>query len=312
MRNSLIPPLCIVSAMMVLAISDNFIWMISDKMSVWQYHAVRAAMILPMMFAVIAAVGQASSIRVKRPGAVAARAFFTVSALMLYFAAIPAVGVSLAAAGLFTSPVFVVLISMLVFREHVGWQRIVGVALGFVGVCLVLEIATQPLRVMAIAPMLGGLLYGLNVIWTRRYCRQETSGALAFWNMAAFLLLGSAGMLLAPLLAGLIGHIEGTEFATMSVRAPTTRELAIVAAMGIAGATGMVLLAKGYASAPSTFAALFDYSFLFWVPFFAWLLRGEILNLSIAVGMAMIILAGVFGVLGSSTTQPSDSARAAR
>ncbi|MEM1298813.1 MAG: DMT family transporter [Pseudomonadota bacterium] len=307
MRTSLIPPLCIITAMMLLAISDNFIWMIADKMSVWQYHAVRAAMILPLMFVVIAVVGQAGSIRVKRPAPVAARAFFTVSALMLYFAAIPAVGVSLAAAGLFTSPIFVVLVSMVIFREHVGWQRIAGVALGFLGVCLVLEIATQPLRAMAVAPMLGGLLYGLNVIWTRRYCREETPGALAFWNMFAFLLLGGAGMLAAPLMAGLIGHVEGTEFATMAVQVPTTEELAIVAAMGVAGATGMVLLAKGYASAPSTYAALFDYSFLFWVPFFAWLLRGELLNGSIATGMGLIILAGALGAQGSSATELSEA-----
>ena len=53
MRTSLIPPLCIITAMMVLAISDNFIWMIADKMSVWQYHALRAALILPVMVAAI-------------------------------------------------------------------------------------------------------------------------------------------------------------------------------------------------------------------------------------------------------------------
>ena len=305
MRAGFVPPLCIVMAMMVLAISDNFIWMIADKMSVWQYHAMRAAMILPFMFLVMVLLGQAGSIRVKRPAAVAARAFFTVSALMLYFAAIPAVGVSLAAAGLFTSPIFVVLVSILVFREQVGWTRIVGMLLGFAGVCLVLEIATQPLRAMAIAPMLGGLLYGLNVIWTRRYCRQETPGALAFWNMAAFLLLGGVGVALTPWLAASLGQIQGSEFATMAPQVSSLVDLAIVAAMGLAGATGMVLLAKGYAEAPSTYAALFDYSFLFWVPLFAWILRGETLNPIVATGMLLIILAGALALGGGSREQAS-------
>ena len=93
----------------------------------------------------------------------------------------------------------------------------------------------------------------------------------------------------------------------MPVQMPTIGEVAIVAAMGVAGATGMVLLAKGYASAPSTYAALFDYSFLFWVPFFAWLLRGEVLNASIATGMGLIILAGAMGVQGASTTQSAEA-----
>ncbi|MFK7942283.1 MAG: EamA family transporter, partial [Paracoccaceae bacterium] len=119
---------------MALAISDNFIWMISDSMSVWQYHATRSAILLPLMALVLLPMGQFASLRVKRPGAVAARAIFTVTALILYFAAIPAVGVSLAAAGLFTSPIFVLLVSILVFREKVSWQRVAGMFLGFAGV----------------------------------------------------------------------------------------------------------------------------------------------------------------------------------
>ena len=298
MRAGLVPPLCIVTAMMVLAISDNFIWMIADAMSVWQYHMMRSAILLGPMALALVAVGQFYSLRVYRPAAVAARAFFTVSALMLYFAAIPAVGVSLAAAGLFTSPIFVVLVSIIVFREHISWARLIGVGLGFVGVCLVLEIGTQPLRAMALAPMIGGLLYGLNVIWTRRYCRQETSGALAFWNMAAFLILGTLGVAVTPWMASMIGHMEGTQFATLAPQIPSIRDLAIVAAMGLAGATGMVLLAKGYAEAPSTYAALFDYSFLFWVPLFAWIFRSESLSLPVAGGMALIILAGALALSG--------------
>ena len=304
MRAGLIPPLCIVTAMMVLAFSDNFIWMISDKMSVWQYHVMRSAMLLPIMAVVLVGVGQLRSVRVKRPGAVAMRATFSVVALMLYFAAIPAVGVSLAAAGLFTSPIFVVVISILVFREHVSWQRLLGMVLGFAGVCLVLEIGTEPLRAMAVAPMLGGLLYGLNVIWTRRYCRQETAGALAFWNMTAFMLLGALGVALTPALAGLVGGIEGTEFAIMPLQIPDMRDILIVGAMGLGGATGMVLLAKGYSSAPATYAALFDYSFLFWVPLFAWVLRAETLEPPIAAGMALIFGAGILAV--SSSASQSD------
>ncbi|MFK7945264.1 MAG: DMT family transporter, partial [Paracoccaceae bacterium] len=201
-------------------------------------------------------------------------------------------------------------VSILVFREKVSWQRVAGMFLGFAGVCLVLEIGTQPLRAMAIAPMLGGLLYGLNVIWTRRYCRQESAGALAFWNMAAFLILGGLGVLATPLMAGWLSHIEGTAFVTMPLQIPTFRELGIVAAMGLAGATGMVLLAKGYADAPSTYAALFDYSFLFWVPLFAWLLRGETLSTAIASGMALIILAGALALGGPSDQEVTSAPRA--
>ncbi len=299
MHPRLITPLTIILGMMVLAFSDNFIALVSERMSVWQFHSLRAALVLPFMALAMAVIGQAQSIWVQRPGAVALRSFFTIAALMLYFAAIPAVGVSLAAAGLFTSPVFVLILSALIFGERVGWRRITGVILGSVGVCLVLEIATQPIRAMSLAPMLGGLFYALNIIWTRRYCQQETAGALAFWNMSMFLIIGTLGMVLTPWIAETIGHLEGTKFAAMPLQVPTKDDVVTVGLLGIAGATGLVLLAIGYRSAPATYSALFDFSFLFWIPLFAWFLHSETLTAPVAGGMVLIVAAGLLALSGA-------------
>ncbi len=304
MRDSLIAPAAIVTGMLVLAISDNFISLVAERMSVWQYHAVRAAMVLPVMAGAMVLLGMGRSLWPRRPAAVFARSAFSISALLLYFSAIPAVSVSLAAAGLFTSPIFVVLISVLAFGERVGPRRIAGLVLGFAGVCLVLQIGTEPLRAMAIAPMIGGALYALNIIWTRRYCQEETAGALAFWNMAMFLLAGTIGMALTPWLSGAVGHLEGTGFAVMPVQDMDWTAIAIVGALGAAGGTGMVLLAIGYRGADSTFAALFDFSFLFWVPLFAWILHGDVLSWPVLSGMILIVVAGALALTGFHRTKP--------
>ena len=302
MRSSLVAPVAISTAMLIFAVSDNFIGLVAEQMSVWQYHAMRSALILPVMVLTIALIGQFRSIWPRRPAAVLSRAFFAITALVLYFAAIPAVGVSLAAAGLFTSPIFVVLISVVVFGERVGWRRIAGMLLGFAGVCLVLEIATQPLRAMALAPMVGGTFYALNVIWTRRYCMQESTGCLAFWNMAMFLIMGGIGVALIPWLSGWIGHLEGADFVIHPAAWPDTQTFWVILAMGAAGASGMALLAIGYRAAPSTYAALFDFSFLLWIPLFAWLIHGETLSAGTAAGMVLIVFAGVLALTGMSRT----------
>lgn len=306
LRPSIAAPFAIVLGMMVLAFSDNFIGPVADRMSVWQYHALRAALILPAIAVAMIVLGIGRSLWPKRPGAVFLRSAFTIASLMLYFAAIPAVSVSLAAAGLFTSPIFVTIISVLVFGERIGLRRIAGLVLGFAGVCLVLQIGTQPVRAMAVAPMIGGVLYAMNIIWTRRYCQGETTGALAFWNMAMFLVVGSVGMLATPWLADMIGHLEGTGFATMPIQGLDQTGLLIVLGMGVAGAIGMVCLAYGYRSAESTYAALFDFSFLFWVPTFAWLIHNETLSMSVGAGMGLIVVAGILGLTGanSASTDP--------
>ena len=296
MRENLSAALSIVTAMLVLAVSDNFIAAVSERMSLWQYHAMRSAMVMPLMAGALALLGQVSTLRPVDPGAVLARSAFTVGALMLYFAAIPAVSVSLAAAGLFTSPIWVTVFSVALFGERVGPRRIAALVLGFAGVCLVLRLGSEPLQPMLVAAVLGGALYALGVIWTRRYCRQESVGALAFWNLALFLAVGLAGMGLRPAIAAAIGHLEGTGFATMPAQ-PIDREGAlIVLALGGAGALGILLLARGYRGADPTFAALFDFSFLFWVPLFSWALWGERLLPAVALGMALIVVAGLLAV----------------
>lgn len=298
MRENMQAALSIVAGMMVLGVSDNFIAEIAGRMSLWQYHALRSAMVMPLIAAVMLAIGQGRTIRPVAPGAVLARSGFAVLALLTYFAAIPAVSVSLAAAGLFTSPIWVTLFSVVFFGERVGPRRIAGLALGFAGVCLVLRIGSEPLRVMAIAPVLGGAAYALSVIWTRRYCRQESAGSLAFWNLAVFLAAGLVGMAATPLLAAALAGVDGTAFATMPARALGTGSVLFVLALGGAGALGLVLLARGYRGADPTFAALFDFSFLFWVPLFSWLIWGERLPPQVGLGMALIVIAGWLAISG--------------
>ena len=298
MRENLAAPLSIVTATLIFAVTDNFVALLAERMSVWQFHVMRAAMMMPLVALVMALLGHAGTLRPVRPGAVLLRAAFSVSALLVYYAAIPAISVSVAAAGLFTSPIWVTVFSITVFGERVGPRRLAALLLGFAGVCLVLRIGTEPIRAMAVAPMLAGALYALGVIWTRRYCRGESAGALAFWNLGVFLAAGLAGIALTPTLAAAIGHVEGTGFATMPPRLPATEDIAFVFALGGAGAVGLVLLARGYRGADPTFAALFDYSFLFWVPLFSWALWGERLLPSAALGMTLIAAAGLLAIGG--------------
>jgi hypothetical protein len=56
-------PLSIVTAMLVLAISDNFIALIAERMSVWQFHAMRSAIIMPLIAIAMLALGQARTLR---------------------------------------------------------------------------------------------------------------------------------------------------------------------------------------------------------------------------------------------------------
>ena len=299
--------LWIVFGTSLIALSDNFVAGVSREIGLWQFHAMRSAMVVPVAVAFAALIGQGRSLRPMAPGQVFLRSFFGMTALMMYFAALPAVGIAQTAAGFFTAPVWVAVISALVFGERIGPRRIAGIVLGFIGVCLVLGLGAQPVSPMALVAVSGGLFWALNVIWVRRYCAAETAVCLAVWQFVVLLGAGVVGLGLVPWLAEMFGDVPGSEFATTGWRVPSWSLAGAVFLIGLAGISATGCMAQGYRMGPASVMGLFDFSFLFWAPFFAWLVWGEVLDMRTAAGMVLIMIAGALAIWSGRQMQPAVS-----
>ena len=280
----------------LIAFSDNFVTCISREMGLWQFHLLRSAMVIPMAALFAGAIGQAGSLRPAAPGPVMMRSLFGMTGLMMYFAALPAVGIAQTAAGFFTSPIWVALLSALFFGERVGPRRILGAVIGFGGVCLVLGVGAGPIKPMAVVAVAGGALWALNVIWTRRYCMAETAVCLAVWQFLALFSAGLAGLALVPWLGPLLESVPGTGFATLAWQPVGWTTAGAVFLIGLAGITATGCQARGYLSGASSIMGLFDFSFLLWAPFFAWLVWGDVVSPRMAIGMALIVVAGALAI----------------
>ena len=68
-----------------------------------------------------------------------------------------------ALAGLFTSPIFILLISGLVLRQHIGPVRILAVAIGFFGIIFVVDTDLADLNFLSFLPIFGGFF----TLWLR-------------------------------------------------------------------------------------------------------------------------------------------------
>jgi len=102
--------------------------------------------------------------------AVALRSAFLAIAMLFYFwslvfglwslALIP---IAQALAGLFTWPIFILLILGLVLRQHIGPVRILAVAIGFVGIIFVVDTDLADLNFLSFLPIFGGFF----TLWLR-------------------------------------------------------------------------------------------------------------------------------------------------
>ncbi|MDR0808053.1 MAG: EamA family transporter, partial [Gemmobacter sp.] len=139
----------------VIGFTDNFVRLIAAEAGLWQFHATRSVMAWVILLVAGAMFG--FKLRPVNLRAVVARSAIQGCSMMIYFGALAFLSVAQAVAGLFTAPVFVLLISRFAYGHKIGPVRILAVAAGFLGVVMVLgPEAMKGASLAATVPLLAG------------------------------------------------------------------------------------------------------------------------------------------------------------
>ena len=281
---------------MIIGFTDNFVRVIAEEIGLWQFHATRT--VLALIILGLAALPLGLRLRPVNLSAVVARSAIHGLAMVIYFGALAFLPVALVAAGLFTAPIFVLLISRFAYGEAIGTVGIMAVALGFAGVVLVLgPEAWAGASLPALLPVIGGALYAMGNVATRKWCPEESAETLLAGFFAALGVIGLIGMLaltLVPLAAapGPEGFLQrGPVWPGGDVWFWT-----FVQAAGSLVAVGMMVRAYQIADAPRV--SVFEYVILPASALWSWALWGEVLTPLSVLGMAMIVAAGVMIAVG--------------
>lgn len=275
----------------IIGFTDNFVRVIAAESGLWQFHLSRGLIALALIG--LAAGPMGLRLRPVNLGAVVARSALHGAAMIIYFGALAFLPVALVAAGLFTAPIFVLLISGLVFGERIGPYRIAAVLVGFVGVVLVLgPQAMAGASLPALLPVLAGLIYAMGNITTRRLCSQESAATLLAGFFIALMMIGAVGLAVValfpiPVPAGVDGFLQrGAVWPSAAVWFWT-----FVQAAGSLIAVGMMV--RAYLIADVTRVAVFEYAILPASAIWAWVIWNERLDWLAIIGMVLISLAGL-------------------
>ena len=280
----------IVAAMVLIGFIDTLVVLIAGIAGLWQFHLVRSLMSLPILFAVARAGGLRLRPRRWRP--VALRSLFISLSMVLYFGALGFMPVGEAAAGLFTSPIFVLLISVAVFRERVGWRRALAVALGFAGVLLVLRPGAEGVSPAALMPITAALFYALAAIATRRWCAREGTLPLLAGFYVFMALWGTLGCLVLAVWQPVAP--DGPEgFLLRGWIPPDATFLSWTAVQAVGSVLGIGLITRGYLLGEASYVAVFEYTLLIFAALWGWLLWAQTLTPLSLAGVALIFASGV-------------------
>lgn len=294
--------LSVLAGMAALGLTDNFVPYISERGSLWQFHFVRSIMAFAILGAVVM-LGFAS-LRPKRPGAVLGRSIFQAGAMLIYFGCLSVLPIGVVVAGLFTAPLFVVLISIFFQGKSVGHFRWAAVIIGFIGALMVIRPDPNALDPVAFLPIFAGLLYAIGAVATRAWCEGESTLTL---TAGFFGVLGIFGAIGALLINGATAP-EGHAGFVLRNWGPLDAEMLFwFAVQAVGSLIGIGLIFRGYQLGEASQVAVFEYSLLVFASFWAWMLWAQSVPLLGIIGMGLIAVAG--SVIALRSAEPPASGR---
>jgi len=275
-------------SVLILVVMLSLAKLVSDRVPPGQTTFFRSACSLPVILAWLAWSGQMrSSIRMRNPLAHVFRGLAGAGSIGLVFAGLAFLPLPEVTAIGYAAPLIVVILAALFLGEKVGLYRLGAVALGMVGVLIIiaprltvgadgqLDFA-QALGVALV--LMGALCTALAHIFVRRMTATETTSAIVFW----FLIIASI-LSLATLPFGWV--------------MPTPAEAAILVSIGVIGGFQQVLMTAAYRNADASVLAPFDYTSMLFAIFIAYIVFSEVPTWTVLGGSAIVVTAGIFIIL---------------
>jgi drug/metabolite transporter (DMT)-like permease len=291
----------VLGGMAALGLTDNFVPHISERGSLWQFHLVRSVMAFVVLGAVVAF--GFGSLRAKRPVAVLGRSLFQAGAMLIYFGCLSVLPIGVVVAGLFTSPLFVVLISIMFQGKSVGLFRWTAVVIGFVGALMVIRPDPSALDPISFLPIVAGLLYAIGAVATRAWCEGESTLTL---TAGFFGMLGVFGLIGVFVVSG--DAPAGHDGFVLRSWGPLDAEMLFwFAVQAVGSLIGIGLIFRGYLLGEASHVAVFEYSLLVFASFWAWVLWDQTVPVLGLFGMVLIALAG--SIIALRSTAPVGAGR---
>ncbi len=229
-----------------------------------------------------------SAVKTHRPIGHFFRAIIGVTAMTMNFAALAYIPLPDATAIIYVTPLLTVVLAVFVLGEVVGMYRWGAVAVGFVGVVIILypHLGTTDLQgdtaIGAGIALTGTIFMAMAAIIVRKLILTERSATIVFWfsvwaSVLAFLTL--------PL---------GWLWPSWAWIMPDGTQLMLLVGLGLFGGLGQIFMTQSYRYADASTIAPFDYTTMIWATAVGWIFFSEVPGPWVVGGASLVIAAGLF------------------
>jgi drug/metabolite transporter (DMT)-like permease len=262
-------------------------WVVSDY-SVFQVLLVRSVSAVLLLLSFAPFFGGREVARTRQPAAHLVRSLCSTLAFLFFFASVRVLPLADAVAVEFGGPFLVMALSVPILGERIDRGRWLAVAVGFVGMLLIVQPEGEGIRPEAIMILASSVSYAFMMVLTRWMARRSGGAERTFtflvYTMALQLLVGLAG-------------------AFFTWREMSRFDLALTSAMGVFALGGQLGVTAAFQRAPASVVAPFEYTALVWATFFGLFIYGDFPKAAVWLGVAIIVGAGFYTVRRESATR---------
>ena len=280
--------------MTILAIQDVLIKLVSDELSLFQIQFFRSTVGIAVIIGYQAIIHEPIRLTTAYPLLTICRGlmfFFGYSAFYFYQSKMPIATMTVL---FLVSPFFITLTSIYFFKSQVGYRRWISILIGFVGVVLICQPETGQFNFYYLIPIIVALSYAFSVIIVKKTADRDTL---------------YQQMILAYLIMGLLSGITGLLFGDGRFDTAENSEVAFIVrswlfvdiestfklfAISVLGSVGLLVLMGAYRVADPAVISPYEYSLLIWMILLGYLVWGDVPSFNIAIGMVLIVGAGIY------------------
>jgi len=237
----------------------------------------RQMVVLPLIGGWLALTGRLALLRTRRLLGHAGRATTGMAGMATSFEAAKLLPLPVASVLGFTAPLFAVMLAALLLRERVGPWRWLSVGLGFAGVVFIVHPGGAAFHFASLGTAVGlvsGALVAVISLQIRELTRTEAMPAIVFY----FALFGTLLM---------------TPFQPFVMHGHTAPQLLALAALGVTGTLGQMLLTGALRYGRIASVVVMDYTALIWMTLLGWGVFGQLPPPTLWFGAPLVIAAGL-------------------
>lgn len=284
-----------IAAAMCFAANDVIIKFLSGDYALHQVVLVRSVVGLAVVLGLfVPLAGGWGALRTRRLGLHLLRGSFVLASNLMYFAALSVMPLAEAMAVFFVAPLLMAALSVPILREYVGPRRWAAIAVGLVGVALVIKPGASAFQPAALLVLGAAGCYAMVSIMARRIGRTESALTLAFYVQLMF--IGTSALV--GLVAGDGGFATSgggpVDFLLRAWVWPAPVDWGLMALAGAVNGLAGYLIATAYRSCDVGLIAPFEYAALPIGVALGYVIFAELPDAVAWLGIALIICAGLY------------------